>query len=264
MTPAEIGVLLLLLIQAFRALRLAIQVVRGGLRNQPPAMQDVSHLELPVPPGLQPVMDELRQLGLKRLGEVQLVRNPQITAWLLSDPAYELTAEAFLPSEADIPSVVGFGTMFGEAGDAYVLTHFREPYPGMLRTVDEPDFKAQEVTASLADALAEHRRQVDELRVRYGAPYPARTVDDYLHKGRIYMQRFYPRREGSQYRPAVRKTNMMLGAELALTIALLVATLLVPTPVGRWLLMTAFIAVVLGFELSIIRHSKRVRVTRVP
>jgi hypothetical protein len=150
--------------------------------------------------------------------------------------------------------------MFGEAGDACVLTHYREPYPGMLRPVDEPDFKAQEITVSLAGALEAHRRQVDELRVRYGAPYPARTVDDYLHKGRIYVQRFYGRRrEGSEFMSGVHKTNRLLGIELALTISLLVATLLVTAPVGRWLLMAAFVAIVLGFELSISRHWKQVR-----
>lgn len=266
MTAAELGILPLLLIQAFRALRLVMQVVRGDARNRPPAppqMQDVSHRELPPPPDLQPVVDELRQLGLSRLGEVQLVLgplHPTLTTWLLSDPAQELTAEAFLPFEADIPPVVGFGTMFGEAGDAYVLTHFREPYRGMLRPVDEPDFKAQEITVSLAGALEAHRRSVDELRVRYGAPYPARTVDDYLHKGRIYVQRFYGRRrEGSEFMSGVHKTNRLLGIELALTISLLVATLLVTAPVGRWLLMAAFVAIVLGFELSISRHWKQVR-----
>ena len=73
------------------------------------------------------------------------------------------------------------------------------------------------------------------------------------------MRRFFLRRRaGSRYASGLRKANALLAAELTLTIALLVATLLVSAPLASWLLSSAFVAVFLGFELSLSRHWKRV------
>lgn len=136
-----------------------------------------------------PWTSELMPLGFVRLGEATLRtppigllnavlrRSEQHVVWYFVDHQRTTLAE--------VPDVGVLVSLLSRLADgSFVLT--MQP---VGEDIDRPDLRVSQVRSSVADAYAEHRRQVQLRAVASGEPRAIATMDDYLAIDADYRQR---------------------------------------------------------------------------
>lgn len=137
-----------------------------GAKNRQPV--DVSQLMIPPPAGEQKNIEELKSLGFRRLGEIQINSpfRPPINGWVFAHVENHIQAEA-------AGRRIGFSTYFGEK--SLVVTD----YPNGEH-IETPNYESHTIVTSIADAYGYHLQQIERFQRKHGLPHPIRTMTDYL------------------------------------------------------------------------------------
>lgn len=157
---------------------------RGG-RIRP---QDASHLNIPPPAILQPVVSDLLGLGFTRVGE-----GGQKEYEAQAGPAQVFCfADRVGTTCAGIFAVRGqvYGTVYSWFSDqAVIVTGWRQG-----QKVDDPDFRYHVVMDSITAAYTYHLAQLPDFMMRYGNPVKLTTMSEILRLDAIYNTKFVIRR----------------------------------------------------------------------
>jgi hypothetical protein len=195
---------------------------------------DISDHGWEMPEKLRPLIVELTELGFSRLGEILIFLpfDRRLTAWVLIDKEQQITVAVFLQFNPDKPAAAEFNTQYD---NAYVLTTYNGWQEDVARRINEPDFVAQDVSTSLADACRVHRFNVESMAKRNGSPLLRHTIADLLEQIEIYKQRFHPRRSTGRPPRVARLADWIAFGELGISTAVSVTALFLPSGLGRWL-----------------------------
>jgi hypothetical protein len=146
-------------------------------------LADAGPLEVPPPEPLAAPLAELRALGFHRIGErwLKLPGTPVRYEWVMGEPSGEVYVVA-LPS-------IAMGGVFAACYTSWDDgTWVQTSYPRGA-VVERPQFHANFVATSLADALEAHRRTVDAYRAHLGQPRRILTMADTLRMDADYRSR---------------------------------------------------------------------------
>jgi len=149
--------------------------------------EDISHLQLPLPPHAQSFGQVLADVGFHRLGETKiklpLASFPRPT-WVLVD--HEGTTQAEIIAAGHAVALL-FVTAFDD--ETFVETAF--PWG---EQIEEPSFCSRTVTSSTEEAYRYHRRQVAEWRAEHGTPQPIVDMTGFLRWDTLYRERYSRRK----------------------------------------------------------------------
>jgi hypothetical protein len=153
--------------------------IYAGTRSR--RLADAGPIAIPAPAGVAARLEELGGLGFVRLGERSL-RLPQGLRfeWNVRDDTGSTYVSVVPLTHA---TLVAFYSSFEDG--TWVVTSF--PRGEQVRRAN---FVSSFVASSVADALAAHRRQVEELRPGHGQVRPVMTIADSLRMDADYRSRF--------------------------------------------------------------------------
>lgn len=147
---------------------------------------DVSGTVEPPPTPVAESISELTDRGFARIGEARadLGRLGRPVSWHMVDDTRTVVAE-IVPGQRG--ALVAFTTLLSD--EAVVMTTYR-----FGETFATPGFVATACRTSIEEALALHRRNVDDLLRKRGATLsPVRTMGDALEAERVYRRRHFRR-----------------------------------------------------------------------
>jgi hypothetical protein len=158
-----------------------------ALYNNPASVdvKDISSLNGTAPAAALAMIDQLRALGFRRVGEAALVHQTQPLIWYLVDPAGTTAAGVFSVN------MRGHATIYSWFGEEACVVH-SVPVGGAI--VRANDFLYRPLTSSVASAYQQHCAVVEDFTLRYGRPRRLDTMSTILDLDRIYNQRFAKRR----------------------------------------------------------------------